>query len=340
MIRFLAFTAILMQIVLRISCSPLAPRDLPLPTKAIYQFPNSTWIENIGVRPNGLLLLNLVTSPDMYMLDPETQAARLIYTFPDALSVLGIAEVSPDVFTVVVGNFSLVTVSSVKGSYSIWKVDFNSNIKDNVEPTVTKAADIPEAVFLNGMEPLTGSDNEVLVADSGLGAVWKVDVCSGKYEIVIQIPEMSPPATAKLQIGINGLHLFNGYLYWTNSEASSFYRAKVDQGGSLAPGATAELLYSGTFMDDFIFDDRGNAWIATNPANLLLVVTADDKVVTVDGSQDQLTVAGVTACRFGRRQTDRKILYAVTDGGLAAPVNGTVVEGGKVVAIDTSGYWT
>jgi len=343
MIHFLIFTATLMQIILRISCSPLAPRDLPLPTKVIYQFPNPTWIENIAVRPNGLLLLNLATSPDMYMLDPETQAARLIYTFPNALSVSGITEVSPDVFAVAVGNFSIATASSVKGSFSVWKVDFNSNIEEqsgNVEPTVAKVVDIPEAVFLNGMETLTGCNDKILVADSGLGAVWKVDVSSGKYEIVIQIPEMSPPATAKLQIGINGLHLLNKYLYWTNSDANTLYRAKVGQGGSLVPGATAEpVANSGTFMDDFIFDDGGNAWIAANPANLLLVVTADDKLVTVDGSQYQLTVAGDTACRFGRRQTDRKTLYVVTDGGLANPVNGTVVEGGKVVAVDTSGYW-
>ena len=65
------------------------------------------------------------------------------------------------------------------------------------------------------------------------------------------------------------------------------------------------------------------------------MVTVDDKVVTVDGSQYQLTVAGDTACHFGRRQTDRKTLYVVTDGGLADPVNGTVVEGGKAIALDT-----
>jgi hypothetical protein len=207
--------------------------------------------------PNGVLLLNLLTSPNMYMLDPETQAARIIYTFPNALSVLGTTEVSPDVFAVAVGNYSIATASSVKGSYSVWKVDFNSNEEqsDNVKPTVAKVVDISEAAFLNGMETLTGSDDEVLVADSGLGAVWKVDVSSGKYEIVIQIPEI---ATAKLQIGINGLHLLNGYLYWTNSEANTFYRAKVDQGVSLVPGTTAEpLANSGTFMDDFIFDDGG-----------------------------------------------------------------------------------
>ena len=257
MIRFLTFTIMLVQIILRISCSPLAPRDLPLLTKVIYQFPNPSWTANIAVRPNGVLLLNLLTSPNMYMLDPETQAARIIYTFPNALSVLGTTEVSPDVFAVAVGNYSIATASSVKGSYSVWKVDFNSNEEqsDNVKPTVAKVVDISEAAFLNGMETLTGSDDEVLVADSGLGAVWKVDVSSGKYEIVIQIPEI---ATAKLQIGINGLHLLNGYLYWTNSEANTFYRAKVDQGVSLVPGTTAEpLANSGTFMDDFIFDDGG-----------------------------------------------------------------------------------
>jgi hypothetical protein len=40
--------------------------------------------------------------------------------------------------------------------------------------------------------------------------------------------EVSPSATVKPQIGINGLHLFKGYLYWTNSDANTLYRTKVD----------------------------------------------------------------------------------------------------------------
>jgi hypothetical protein len=33
------------------------------------------------------------------------------------------------------------------------------------------------------------------------------------------------------------------------------------------------------------------------------------------------------------------VLYITTTGALAAPVNGTVIEGGKVVAVDTRGFF-
>jgi hypothetical protein len=52
----------------------------------------------------------------------------------------------------------------------------------------------------------------------------------------------------------------------------------------------------------------------------------------------EMSVAGCTAAAFGRSKKDGKTLYVTTSGGQAVPVNGTVTEGGKVVAIDTSGY--
>lgn len=58
----------------------------------------------------------------------------------------------------------------------------------------------------------------------------------------------------------------------------------------------------------------------------------------VAGAVDQLTIAGGTSCQFGRTESNRNVLYVATCGGLAAPVNGTEVEEGKIVAIDTSTF--
>lgn len=56
------------------------------------------------------------------------------------------------------------------------------------------------------------------------------------------------------------------------------------------------------------------------------------------GSITQLTVAGDTSARFGRTPGKFDTLYVSTAGGPAPPVNGTVTEGEKVVAIDTRGF--
>jgi hypothetical protein len=68
------------------------------------------------------------------------------------------------------------------------------------------------------------------------------------------------------------------------------------------------------------------------------VVKAAGGVIIAGGSIDKLTLAGGTACQFGRTSSDADVLYFVTSGGMAAPVNGAEVEGGKVVAIDTAKF--
>ena len=49
---------------------------------------------------------------------------------------------------------------------------------------------------------------------------------------------------------------------------------------------------------------------------------------SVVGSTTSMTVAGNTSIGIGG-----DVLYVTTDGGMAAPVNGTIVEAGKIVAI-------
>lgn len=90
--------------------------------------------------------------------------------------------------------------------------------------------------------------------------------------------------------------------------------------------------------DDFTLDQKGNAWLATHSNNTIVVVKTDGSLVTVAGKLNELTVAGGTACQFGRGKDDGHILYVTTCGGLTAPVDGDKVEGGKIIAIDTSKF--
>jgi hypothetical protein len=115
----------------------------------------------------------------------------------------------------------------------------------------------------------------------------------------------------------------------------SILRSGTDS-GELAENV--EILKQDFVCDDFCFDTRGNVWFMQNPLNTVGVRRGRGGIVTVAGSRDQLTVAGCTACHFDRKSSDEHILYVVTLGGLGSPVNGTEVEGGKVVAVDTSGF--
>jgi hypothetical protein len=96
----------------------IVPRAAPSqPTLTdVWRFPKGTWAENMAVRSNGQLLVTFITPPDLYLVDPVAPNPQLIHRFPQAASLLGIAEVEKDVFAVVAGNFSVKTLASTPGS--------------------------------------------------------------------------------------------------------------------------------------------------------------------------------------------------------------------------------
>lgn len=310
--------------------------DPELPSKVLYQFPLPTWIENLAVRSNGELLLTILTSPELYLLNPsDPKEVVLVHKFEEVLGLTGIIEVKEDVFYVTGSNFNLATFSNEGGSYFVWEVDMTSFSKDS-KANIKKIAHLTGAGLPNGMELFSKEEGTILIADSEIGVVWKIAINDGKVENIIEVDEMKPPPPPALQMGINGLKVRDGYLYWSNTGFKLLCRIKIDgEGKATGP---VEVLERDIVIDDFVFDKKGNAWLTTHGMNTLAVVKPGGGVVTAAGSIGKLTVAGGTACQFGRTSSDGDILYFVTTGGMSAPVNSTEVEGGKVVAINTTKY--
>jgi hypothetical protein len=109
----------------------------------------------------------------------------------------------------------------------------------------------------------------VLISDSDLGVVWQVGVETANYSILLDFPEIKYLTSAPLPIGINGLRLRDGYLYWANSEQDIFCRVKVNCSGK-ASGAVEVLVRNTTFIDDFVFDREGTAWVALDTSGNLV----------------------------------------------------------------------
>jgi len=299
----------------------------------VVQFPNTTWVENLAVRKNGNLLVTLLSAPELFQVDPASkgQQPQLVHQFANITALSGIAEVEKGVFAVAGGNISLATLASVKGSWSVFKVDMRS-AKSPSSAKVTKIADIPEAQLLNGMIPLDQSGN-VLISDSGAGVIWRVNTRSGDSKIVVDDPLMKPVAGAPAAIGVNGIKIRKGTLFFTNTFGMTFNSVPIQKDGT-AIGAAKTIVKNGV-GDDFTFDKTGNAFVAQNPLNTLQKITPGGKQVTVvAGNLNSTQLAGPTAAQFGRTKRDGKTLYVTTNGGLAGPINGTIIEGGKVVAVD------
>ena len=239
------------------------PHPPPPAICTIYEFPNETWVENIAVRSNGNLLLNLLSTPQLYELDPFNPApssAKLLHTFPYATGLAGIAEIQPNIFAVLAGNWSLETFSTTPASWSAWKVDFTQG--RNKLPVVSKIADLTKASFANGMTLLAPGSPFLLIADSVLGVVWRLNYLTSEYKVILESPLMTPPS-GPIVLGINGIHVFNSYVYFTNSFQGLFARVPVNLHGPDAGSATGkyEVVANNGAGDDFAFDKEGNAYI-------------------------------------------------------------------------------
>ena len=297
-------------------------------SRVIYQFPNETWLENLAIRRNGQILVTVLSAPELWQVDPfhDNSPATLVYRIPGVTGLLGIVELEQDVFYAIAGNFSIPTTSSTSGSYSIWKINMRSI---GLPAIVTKLTDIPEGAFLNGMAVLNKSKGLVVVGDAGAGVVFTLDVRTGRYSKTIDDPTMKP--TDSFPIGINGVKVRGGYLYYATTAQELFSRIPINSFDGTA-GGPAEIIANNIFGDDFSLDLSGNAYIGENPKDVVAKITPEGVATVVAGSLNSILVAGATSTAFGRTGVDRSVLYVTTSGGIGSPVP---VEGGKVVAIYT-----
>lgn len=315
---------------------------LPLPAHILEQFPAPTWIENIAVRQNGALLFTfMLPNASLYQLSNPSgpkPCLSLVHTFPEVSGLLGIAETSPDVFVTVGANLSD-TGDVVKESAKTFRIDLNRH-----KPVIKTITAIPEAIIPNGIAALPHQPSTVLISDTAAGLAWRVDTLTGEYDVGIQTPEMAVDPDSASPAGINGLHVFKGSLYFTNSFQAAIYRVEIAADGSMAPHARVETVavIDVPFLDDFAIAEDGTIYAASYVGNRVIAVKPDGKGgygegVVVVGSETESIVSGDTSAAFGRTKSDRKTLYVVTSGAVMT-ANGTSFEGGRVVAVDTTGY--
>ncbi|KAM5353138.1 hypothetical protein ACJZ2D_016976 [Fusarium nematophilum] len=330
---------------------PALALSTSLPAKTLDQLSLGTWFENIAVRPNGdVLVTQMAPYAALYTIrDPAECRNHLeeLVSFPSIQSIYGISQVpitsrhhKPETF-IVVGSNATGIGSPIVGSFEAWAIEFHSS-KHGDKVKVRKISNMSKkSRLLNGVASIPGRSDAILVADSANGLVGRLDLSSGIFDTSAFIfPEMAPTKGKALPIGVNGINVYNGYLYWTWSYAASIYRVAITPAGLPAkrakPELVADLSKSVSFLDDFVFDTHGNIYAASNFDNTVIFInTKSGKWEAVVGAVNQLTVAGSTSVAFGRGKYDKNTLYVSTSGALGSPVNGTKTEGAKVVAVNT-----
>lgn len=304
------------------------------PVSTVFQLDhNQTWFENLVVQRNSSILATRIDVPELWSIDPATKngtssqgTGSLLYKFPNATSLLGIAEVEKDVFAIVSGNLSLPSTIPTPGSYKIWTIDLTGE-----KPHAKLLAPIPDGVFLDGLVKF--SDDLLLTTDAAKGVIWRLNTTTGESSQVLSHPSMKPAGGQPILVGVNGLKVQKGYVYYTSTTQEVFARFPVDENAT--PTGPIEVITSGLTFDDFALADDGTAYLSTNPQNELLRISPEGKVRLIAGSQVTKTVAGSTAVAFAN--DEQSVLYVSMSGASVEPVLCKTVEPAKIVAVKLRG---
>lgn len=347
-------------------------------TELIYQASKGVWFENLAVRADGSILTTVLTSPDLYLIQPSSKNPdpQLIHHFDDgSTSLLGITEeATRDVFQVVATNFSFESLSSIPNTSKVYRVDLSQGAQ---KAKIQLTANLPEVQTPDGLATL--NDHIVLLTDSGKGTIVSIDTRTGAHGIVISDPLLQP--NANFPAGVNGLKIFHhgppnhhqpgkkadgrasATLYFTNSAQDIFASIEIDpETGSaltspriISHGLTSVPSHSSNstnnsshteFYDDFTLTPDGQtAYLGTQAGNSIVKVDiSTGKQSIVAGDVNSTEIAEPAAVAFGRKSgKETGVLYVTTAGGLGFPIidadGKEVVVGGQIVAVDTNGAW-
>lgn len=292
----------------------------------IFEF-TSHFIENIHLRPNGRLLLSSLNSGDLFTIDPTapSPSAKALVNCPGSTGLSGIATIGPDLFAVsggIHGSFRFdnmqVYVVPVPG--------------DSDSKVLLDSISVPGATGLNGIAALPAMPRVVLSADSHDSCLHRINTLTRVVDIAFADPLLGHGPT--FEVGINGLKISNGYVYFTNSGQGTFARVKINDNGSKAGDVEIVARLAGEprighAFDDFTLDFDGNAYVTLHN-NEIVKITPDGTQTTFAGGNDSTVFRNPTSAATS---LDGKSIYVGTAGATAGKTPGEMVFNGQVIQL-------
>lgn len=271
---------------------------------AVAEYPLGSFLENIAIGRQGQLFVNSYLEGKVYRIDAQGQ--RSTWATVDG-TIAGIA-LNPDGSALLSGW--------VKGKEpAVFSV--------TAQGRSTVLLTLPGGQFPNGVLRLAAQ--RFLVADSYKGVIWEVDARARKATVWLEHELLARASTDNPTPAVNGIKLFGGALYASNTAKQLLVRVPIVKG---RPG-TPEVVKKDIGLDDFDFDRRGNLYGATHVYNSLVRLAPDGQVTVLAGLAQGM--AGSTA--VAARPTARGVeLFVTTNGGMSLPPEGGV-QTGKVVRV-------
>ncbi|QKX64663.1 uncharacterized protein TRUGW13939_11839 [Talaromyces rugulosus] len=175
----------------------------------------------------------------------------------------------------------------------------------------------------------TNDTSSILMDDSILGKITRLDLATGDLAVVIQDPLLTVQNKTNLAIAVNGIHTYGDKLYFTSLNQGVFGRLPISMVTGEQTGA-AEVIADGLFVaDDFALSRDGKkAWVAMNTADVLVEVQIPEKTSSVVANSSLLGSESAVAIGLGYQEASD--LYITT----AQPAGNSTVGGIVKLALD------
>jgi putative intracellular protease/amidase/sugar lactone lactonase YvrE len=281
--------------------------DAIVPARTIAEFPQNTFLENIVADREGNLFITSYEEGKIYRVTTSGETTEVADVNGNAAGIV----IDPQ------GNLLVAGATNEKVA-TVFRVDRSGA----VEAIIT----IPEAIFLNGMTPLTG--NRYLIADSYKGAIWEIDPVEKTAQIWLQHERLSRSNPQHPFPAVNGLKIYSNILYASNTQRQHLIRIPIHDDFT---AGSPELFLTNVNLDDFAFDQQGNLYATTHVYNSVVKIVPDGQITTIAAAAQG--VAGSTALAFGRTASDYTGVYVTTNGGMSLPLP-TGLESAKVVRLE------
>lgn len=279
----------------------------PVASRILKELPRNTFLENIAIAKDGTAF---ITS----YLD-----GRVLRMMPGG-------EVTP--WAQVEGKLAGIAVRSDGGLLlSGWTKEEKAALFEvDAKGKARLLTLIEGGMFPNGIT--AWKDGQFFVADSYRGAIYLVDGKTGQCRVWMEDEKLRRESAENPTPGLNGLKVFGGNLYASNTARQQLLRIAIDRQGQ---PAGVSVVSSTNNLDDFAIDGAGNIYATTHVYNSVVKVAPDGKTEVI--ANEAAGMAGSTALAFGRRAEDRDRLYVVTNGGMSLPPAGGV-QTAKIVELD------
>jgi sugar lactone lactonase YvrE len=245
--------------------------------------------ENIVAEPDGNLLVTLDFVRKVVRLTPRG-AQQVLATLPAPPD--GGADV-PVTHTALATGLVLTTEGTIYVGYVAGDAGFTGIWRLEADRTPRRVTTLPADSFPNGMAVDEHSD-ELYIADSIRGTIWRARLSGGNAEIWVAREELVPTKI----LGANGLKVHDGFVWVSNSDQKTLVRYPIESDGT---AGAAQTVASGRALDDFTFvGDTDVVAAALNLDNELALIRPDGSFQTLLTSADGLQTPSAVLVRSDR----------------------------------------